>query len=86
MGYQDHDGELLITNRGLPNYGKVRKVNHSKLGLSTGIYAEAKYQKHHIIFNGDLITNELSGDDYWYVGNHVSITYRYQIHAFTLDF
>lgn len=86
LGYQDHNGEFLITNREHPNYGKVRKINHSKLGLSTGIYAEAKYKKHHIVFNGDLITNELSGDDYRYVENHVSITYRYQIYSFSLDF
>ncbi len=86
VGYQNHEGEYVVTHAEHPEFGQVKTIEHSKLGLSAGLYAEARYKKHHIIFNGDLITNELSGDSYRYLENHVSITYHYQLHTFTLPF
>lgn len=85
VGYQNHNGAFLVTNSEHPNYGSVEKVNRAGLGLSVGLYFEASYKRHHIIFNGDLITSKPSGFNYQYSENNFSIKYQYRIHSFMLE-
>lgn len=86
IGYQNHRGSFLATNPYQENFGKVEKINHSGFGLSSGLYFEASHQNHIITISIDGISAEPAGYDYQYLESTASLSYRYQIYSFFLNF
>lgn len=86
IGYQNHKGDFLSTNPYQDSFGKIKKIDHSGFGLSTGLYLEASYQKHFFTLSADVVSARPSGLSYEYEESNVSLSYRYQIYSFFLDF
>lgn len=83
LGYQNYHGTVRITDIRHPDTGKLVTVNHNGANLSTGIYLEAHYQRHHIIFEGNLLAT--SDGSYRYLENSVGITYLYRLFSFSFE-
>lgn len=86
IGYQDHEGSFVVSNSDHANFGQTETVNYSGVSLSAGIYLEASYKRHHIMFNGDLIATSPSNSEYQYLENNISLKYQYRVHSFMLGF
>lgn len=73
LGYQSYKGTVQITNIEHPEYLKIIAVEHQGVDLATGLYAEASYNRHHIIFQGNLLAT--TGGNQAYVENSVHVIY-----------
>jgi len=81
VGFQEYRGDFLVTNAEHPDVGTRQTLRHSALGMSAGLYLEARYGNHHFIFNGDLLSTAPSG--YMYLQNSVRLSYQYRLVSFS---
>lgn len=83
VGYQYYHGTARILRPEHPDDGTVVAINHSGANLSAGLYLEASYRRHHIIFEGNLLAT--TDAHYRYLENSVGFTYLYRIISFSFD-